>query len=119
MKTKKGILFFMKQSVLVLGVFMIGTSFVACGGGSKNMKAEEPVAAAPAEEAKGSLSQRYNIVDEQGRKSGTLVIDPFGGALLLDENGKVIGKFKSETPAVQPMDGTSEEQPEPTDNKVE
>ncbi|MEJ2691147.1 MAG: hypothetical protein P8130_14640 [Deltaproteobacteria bacterium] len=117
MKTKKGILFFMKQSVLLLGAFIVGISFVACGGGSKNMKAEEPAAAAPAAEVKGSLSQSFTIVDQQGRKSGTLVIDPFGGALLLDENGKVLGKFKSETPNVQAMDATSEEQPEPTDNK--
>jgi len=115
MKTKKE--FLMKRSVLILGVLMTGISLVACGGGSKNMKAEEPAAAAPAAEVKGSLSHSFTIVDEQGRKSGTLVIEPSGGASLLDENGKVIGKFKPESPAAKPMDATSEGETAPTDNK--
>jgi len=117
MKTKNGNLFFMKRFILILGVLIIGLSLVACGGGSKKMKEEAPAAATPAEEVKGSLSRTFTIVDEQGRKSGMLTLDPLGGGVLLDENGRVIGTFKAEAPAPQPMDAPPEELSEPAVKK--
>ncbi len=60
-------------------------------------------------EQKGSLSRKFAIVDEQGRKSGSLTLEFSGGAVLRDENGKVIGKFKPvESSAVQPSEPQSE-----------
>ncbi|MBW2173446.1 MAG: hypothetical protein JRF64_02140 [Deltaproteobacteria bacterium] len=91
--------------ILVVGFALV----LGCAGPSK--KAEQP-AEQQAVEQKGSLSRTFTIVDEQGLKSGTLTLDPLGGALLRDENGTVIGKFKSETqPEAQPVVLPSEPEP--------
>jgi len=99
----------------MVAVFVLGLTLVACAGPSK--KKERP-AEEQATEQKGSLSRTFTIVDEQGRKSGTLILDPLGGAVLRDESGKVIGKFRAEgsseaQPAVTPSEPEpSEAQPE-------
>lgn len=72
---------------------MLGLTLVACAGPSKQAK---PPAEEPAIEQKGSLSRIFTIVDEQGRKSGTLTLEAGGDAVLRDENGKVIGKLRAE-----------------------
>ena len=91
--------------ILVVGFALV----LGCAGLSK--KAEQP-AEEQAVEQKGSLYRTFKIVDEQGRKSGTLTMDPLGGAVLRDENGRVIGRFKSETqPEAQPVVPPSEPEP--------
>jgi hypothetical protein len=68
-------------------VMAVGLAIGGCGGGSQTKKQEaEPV---------GSLKRTFTLVDEQGRKSGTLVLSPMGGAELRDMDGQVIGKFQS------------------------
>jgi len=89
----------------ILAAFALGFALVACGGGKQKKKDQ------PAEE-KGSLSRTYKLVDEQGRKSGTLTLDPMGGAELRDADGKLIKKFTPQTPAeVQPKEEPAEVQP--------
>jgi len=58
-------------------------TLVGCGGGTS--KAEK--------EATGSLLRTFTLVDEQGRKAGTLTLNPLGGAELRDSDGRVIGTF--------------------------
>jgi len=80
-------------------------TLTACAGKSTNETApeKEPVA-----EQKGSMARTFTLIDELGRKSGTLVFDPLGGATLRDENDKVIGKFKAETIEVAPEEKKTE-----------
>ena len=73
-----------------LAVGTLSLVFLLAGCGGTPEKKEEPT---------GSLQRKYTLVDEQGRKSGSLVINPLGGAELKDIDGKVIGVFKSATPA--------------------
>ena len=81
------------RSLCILAVFAIGISLAACGGSQTK------------QEDKGSLSRTFSIMDEQGRNAGTLTIDPVGGAVLRDENGSVMGTFKTESPAkVEPAE---------------
>jgi len=92
--------------VIGLAVFF---SLVACGGTQE--KKDQP-AEATAEEPKGKLSQTFTIVDEQGRKSGTLTVDFHGGAVLRNESGDIIGKFKPEAASeAKPEEAPSEAQP--------
>ncbi|MCP4338748.1 MAG: hypothetical protein GY799_07630 [Desulfobulbaceae bacterium] len=72
----------MRLSVLILVVLFVSLSLVACGGKSKSTEPE-----------KGSLMRTFNLIDDQGRESGTLVLNPQGGAELRDTDGKVIGSF--------------------------
>jgi len=75
--------------------------------------AEEPVA-----EQKGTLSRTFTIVDEQGRNAGSLSLDFSGGAVLRDENGKVIGNFKPvESSEAQPSEAPAK--PEATETQSE
>ena len=87
------VFFSLKRFFGMVAVFAFGLTLVACAGTSKqpDPPAEEQVA-----EQKGSLSRIFTIVDEQGRKSGTLTLKAGGGAVLCDENGKVIGNFRPE-----------------------
>jgi len=78
------------KTVLFLGALSLTATLTACGGNSSQPKVEEK---APVEEVKGSLSRSFSLVDEMGRKSGTLTIDALGGATLYDANDKVIGRF--------------------------
>lgn len=92
--------------VIGLAVFF---SLVACGGSQE--KKDQP-AEASAEEPKGKLSHTFTIVDEQGRKSGTLSLDFHGGGVLRNEKGEIIGKFKPEAPSeVKPKEAPPEAQP--------
>jgi hypothetical protein len=85
--------FFSKQRFLILlALAAFGLVFMACGSTS------EKKSAAPAEET-GSLSRTFKIIDENGRESGTLTIEPGGGVILRDENNNVVGKFKQDTAA--------------------
>jgi len=81
-----------RRLLVILASFALGFALVACGGG-KHKKKDQPA------EEKGSLSRTYKLVDEQGRKSGTLTLDPMGGAELRDADGKLIKKFTPQTPA--------------------
>ena len=81
-----------KRFIIVLAIPALGFTLIACGGNSK--KKDDKSA-----KSTGSLSRTYKIIDENGHESGTLTIDPAGGVVLRDENGKVVGKFKQDTPA--------------------
>jgi hypothetical protein len=67
------------------GLAVLGLVFAGCGGSSKK-EDEQPM---------GSLRRTYTLVDEQGRQSGTLVLDAVGGAELRDSDGTLMGSFKS------------------------
>ncbi|HEV2674685.1 MAG TPA: hypothetical protein VGV37_09095 [Aliidongia sp.] len=41
----------------------------------------------------GGISRSYNLVDDQGRIAGRVVISPLGGGQLIDQNGNVVGRF--------------------------
>jgi hypothetical protein len=41
----------------------------------------------------GSVGETYNLVDNQGRKSGTVTFSPLGQGELRDNGGKLIGKI--------------------------
>jgi len=85
------ILFSRKRFYVIVAVLVIGLILGGCAGSSK--KKEQPPKE-PVAEQKGSLSRTFTIVDEHGRNAGTLALDFSGGAVLRDENGKVIGNFK-------------------------
>ena len=93
----------------MVAVLCLAWGLTGCAGSSK--KAEEP-AKEEAVEPKGSLSKTFTLMDETGRKSGTLTITPFGGAILRDENGQEIGRFQPEG-ASAPQSAVKEETPEP------
>lgn len=65
----------MVSRVALLGVVAI--SLVACGS------------APPL----GSVDETYSLVDNQGRKSGTVVFTPLGQGEVRDSSGKLIGKI--------------------------
>ena len=89
----------------ILAAFALGFVLVACGGG-RQRKGDQPTV------EKGSLTRTFKLVDEKGRKSGTLTLDPFGRAELRDADGKLIGKFTPERPSEpQPREEPSEPQP--------
>ena len=97
----------------ILAAFALGFVLVACGGGRQ--RKEDP----PAVE-KGSLSRTFKLLDEKGRKSGTLTLDPFGRAELRDADGKLIGKFTPERPVeAEPKEEPVEAKPkgEPVEAK--
>ena len=83
--------FFPKQRfIILLALLALGFVFIACGSTSEQKNA-------PQTEETGSLSRTFKIIDENGRDSGTLTIEPAGGFILRDENGNVVGKFKQDT----------------------
>lgn len=100
-----------KQIVVGVLVFGVVLSIVAgCAGSSR--KAEQ----------KGSLSRTFLLVDEEGRESGKLVLEPSGNAKLLDANDQVVGQFtfagagtKEQAAAPEPK----ETPPEPETSEVE
>jgi hypothetical protein len=94
-----------RRFLFMLTAFALGFALVACGGGNKKKD--------KAAEEKGSLSRTYKIVDEQGRNSGTLTLDPAGGAELRDADGNLLRKFSPPgAPAeVKPAEVKPEEAP--------
>ena len=94
------IFFLRKRFYAIVAVLVIGLILGGCAGSSKK-KAQPPKETVT--EQKGTLSRTFTVMDEQGRNAGTLSMDFSGGAVLRDENGKVIGKFKPiESSEVQP-----------------
>lgn len=81
MTTVKGVGSMWRSFLLMLGV--IGMVLVLGGCASSGSKSVEPQT--------GSLVRTYTLVNEQGHNSGTLVINPLGGAELRDVNGNLIG----------------------------
>ncbi|MEA1946951.1 MAG: hypothetical protein U9N83_06565 [Thermodesulfobacteriota bacterium] len=109
------IFFSRKRFYVIVAVLVIGLILGGCAGSSKK-KAQPPKE--PVTEQKGTLSRTFTIVDEQGRNAGTLSLDFSGGAVLRDENGKVIGNFKPvESSEVQPSEAPSK--PEATETQSE
>ena len=99
-----------KRLLTLMIALVISTSLVACGGRSKK--------AAPPET--GSFISTYTVMDAQGRKTGTLTLDPRGTAELRDTEGNLIGSFTSTSaPAGQPapMMEKSEAAPEKEEAK--
>jgi len=45
-----------------------------------------------------SLSRTYTVIDDQGRKAGTLTLLPLGGVELRDAHGKLIGTLSPSGP---------------------
>ena len=93
----------------ILAAFALGFVLVACGGG-RQKKEDQPAV------EKGSLTRTFQLVDEKGRKSGTLTLDPFGRAELRDADGKLIGKFTPERPVEakpkeEPVEAEPKEEP--------
>jgi hypothetical protein len=43
----------------------------------------------------GGISRSYNLVDDQGRIAGRVILSPLGGGQLIDQNGNVVGRFVS------------------------
>jgi len=85
----------------LLIALLLSTTLVACGGKSKK---EAPPPAAP---ETGSFITTYTVMDAQGRKTGTLTLDPRGTAELKDLEGNVIGSYTSK--ATAPMTEKTEE----------
>jgi len=116
------IFFLRKRFYVIMALLVIGLILGGCAGSSK--KKEQPPEE-PVTEQKGSLSRTFTIVDEQGRNAGTLALDFSGGAVLRDEHGKIIGKFKPvESSEVQPSESPSkpeatEVQPEPAQSEAQ
>jgi len=83
-----------KKLLTLMIILVIGTSLVACGGSTKK---------APPPPETGTFINTYTVLDAQGRKTGTLSIDPRGTAELRDTEGNLIGSFTSKAePAGQP-----------------
>jgi hypothetical protein len=87
--------FLPQRFIIILALLALGFSLIACSGTSEQKSDTPP-------EGTGSLSRTFKIIDEKGRASGTLTIDPLGGVTLRDENGNIIGKFKPDTSAQTP-----------------
>lgn len=73
----------MRLLSLLLIALLVSLPLAGCGG-SKS-KSVEP--------EKGSLLRTYKLLDDMGRESGTLTLNPHGGAELRDADGQVIGTF--------------------------
>ena len=109
------IFFLRKRFYVIVAVLVIGLILGGCAGSSKK-KAQPPEE--PVTEQKGTLSRTFTVVDEQGRNAGTLILDFSGGAVLRDENGKVIGNFKPvESSEAQPSEAPAK--PEATETQSE
>jgi hypothetical protein len=99
----------------MVAVLLLGFALVSCAGSSK--KKEQPKEEAAVEQ-KGSLSRSFTLVDDQGRNSGSITLDPFGSAVLRDENGTVIGRFKAEK-SPEPQAAATPSEPDPAERPME
>lgn len=79
-----------KKLVSLLTALLLCSTLVACGGKSKKEESQM-----------GSFISTYTVMDAQGRKTGTLTLDPSGTAELKDLDGNVIGSYTSKA-AAQP-----------------
>lgn len=77
----------MRKFTLLLAAFACSLFLVGCGAMSGSSSNEPP---------RGSLTKTYQLLDEDGRMSGTLVLQPMGRAELRDSDGKLIGVFSAE-----------------------
>jgi hypothetical protein len=84
-----------RKTLLLFVALLLCTILAACGGKSKK---EEPPPPPPAAET-GSFITTYTVMDAQGRKTGTLTLDPRGTAELKDVEGNVIGSYTSKAAA--------------------
>jgi hypothetical protein len=74
----------MRARLLVLPVLAL--TLAACGS-------EPPPPQPVVGPGVGGISRSYNLVDEQGRVAGRVVISPLGGGQMIDQNGNVVGRF--------------------------
>ncbi len=94
-----------KKLLTLMIALVMSTTMVACGGKSKK---EEPPPPAP---EIGSFISTYTVMDAQGRKTGTLTLDPRGTAELRDTQGNLIGAFTSKTaPAMEEAPAAEEKE---------
>jgi hypothetical protein len=77
----------MRKFTLLLTAFACSLALAGCG--AMNTSTEE-------EPQRGSLTKSYQLIDDMGRVSGTLVLEPMGRAELRDANGKIIGIFSAD-----------------------
>lgn len=91
----------MRLLVILIVILFASLSITGCGGSST--KSAEP--------EKGSLMRTFKLVDDQGRESGTLTINPQGGAELRDSDSKVIGNFIPQQAVQTPVEKPGEEVP--------
>lgn len=87
--------------LLILGI--IGLVLFLGGCASSGTKSAEPQT--------GSLVRTFTLMNEQGLNSGTLVINPLGGAELRDANGNLVGTFAPQSPL------PSDTMPQPEEEK--
>ena len=75
---------FHRNLLVIPACLGLGLTLAACGvlPGAKDKESSQEV---------GSLSRTYTVIDEQGRKAGTLTLLPLGGAELRDANGRLLG----------------------------
>ena len=92
----------MRKLFLMVIVLFVSLSIAGCGGSSK----KEPEAV-----EKGSLNRTYKLIDNSGRESGTLVLNPTGGAELRDPDGNIIGTFSPGGTAPEPATEKAVEKP--------
>jgi len=51
-----------------------------------------------AEVKTGSLTQRFTMVDAEGRNFGVVELDPVNGGTIFDVQGRVVGRITSPAP---------------------
>ncbi len=71
--------------MIVTAIFAISALLAGCGGKSSKKESEG--------EQLGSLKREFTLLDEQGRKSGLLIIGPSGAAELKDAKGETMATF--------------------------
>lgn len=80
--------------IRLLGVTIIAIALGGCAAFTQPEPEPEPT-----QKSTGSLMRTYTIHDEQGRLSGTLIINPLGGVEFRDVDGNVVGKLKPQNPS--------------------
>jgi len=103
----------MRKLFLMMIVLFVSLSIAGCGGNSKEPEVAE----------KGSLNRTYKLINDSGLESGTLILNPTGGAELRDTDGNVIGTFvsgaASEPVVEKAAEASAEEKPSDEDKKTE
>lgn len=77
----------MRAITLFLTALTCSLTLAGCGAMNTSTETEAP---------KGSLTKSYQLIDDLGRISGTLVLQPMGRAELRDADGKIIGAFSAD-----------------------